>query len=93
MNRNSKSNEGNSNSSGNTSKTDQSAFNTGSLTSNVSVATNESIKIIAESIGISNLSDEACRDLASDLTFVVKSILNVNIHFDFYLFLLNALDF
>lgn len=76
MNRNSKSNEGNSNSSGNASKTDQSAFNTGSLTSNVSVATNESIKIIAESIGISNLSDEACRDLASDLTFVVKSILN-----------------
>jgi hypothetical protein len=47
------------------------------LTNNVPVATHDSIKFIAESIGITNLSEEACRDLASDLTFVVKSILNV----------------
>jgi hypothetical protein len=48
------------------------------LLTNTMVATNESIKLIAESIGISNLSDEAARDLASDLTFIVKSILIVN---------------
>jgi len=48
---------------------------TSSTTGNSTVATNESIKIIAESIGISNLSDEASRDLASDLTFIVKLII------------------
>jgi hypothetical protein len=37
-----------------------------------------SIKHIAESTGISNLSDEACRELASDLTFTLKSLLLVN---------------
>lgn len=36
----------------------------------------DSIRSIAESIGISNLSDEACRDLVQDLTFTVKSLLN-----------------
>ena len=51
---------------------------TSSTTGNSTVATNESIKIIAESIGISNLSDEASRDLASDLTFIVKLIILVN---------------
>lgn len=44
---------------------------------NAQVATNESIKTIAESIGIGNLSDEACRDLVSDLSFTVKLILYV----------------
>jgi hypothetical protein len=36
------------------------------------------IKHIGESIGISNLSDEACRELASDITFTLKSLLLVN---------------
>ena len=49
-----------------------------STAGNTMVATNESIKIIAESIGISNLSDEASRDLASDLTFIAKLIILVN---------------
>ncbi|CAF0770535.1 unnamed protein product [Brachionus calyciflorus] len=42
---------------------------------NVLCATNDSIKLIAESIGINNLSEEACRELANDLTFTVKSLL------------------
>lgn len=76
MNRNTKANSGEN---ANNTKSDQSASSAGGqLTSNIAVATNDSIKIIAESIGISNLSEEACRDLASDLTFIVKSILNVN---------------
>jgi len=41
------------------------------------VATNESIKLIAESIGVTNLNEEATRELASDLTFIVKSIIAV----------------
>jgi hypothetical protein len=44
---------------------------------NPQAATNESIKSIAESVGIGNLSDEACRDLVSDLSFTIKLILNV----------------
>ncbi len=39
------------------------------------VATNETIKVVAESIGITNLNEESARELASDLTFIVKSIL------------------
>jgi hypothetical protein len=42
-------------------------------------STVESIKSIAESIGISNLSEEACREVVSDLTFTIKSILQVKI--------------
>ena len=42
---------------------------------NLLVATNESIKLVGESVGISNLTDEACRELASDLTFTIKSML------------------
>lgn len=38
-------------------------------------ATVESIKSIAESIGLSNLSEEACREVVSDLTFTIKSML------------------
>lgn len=45
------------------------------LLNNPMVATNESIKLIAESIGVSNLNEEATRELASDLSFIVKSIL------------------
>ena len=45
--------------------------------SNLIAATNESIKSIAETIGIANLSEEACRELAADLTFTIKSILIV----------------
>jgi histone H3/H4 len=44
-------------------------------TKNPPVASSDSIRLIGESIGISNLSEEACRDLASDLTFTIKSIL------------------
>jgi hypothetical protein len=40
-------------------------------------ATVESIKSIAESIGLSNLSEEACREVVSDLTFTIKSMLQV----------------
>lgn len=43
----------------------------------VNASTVESIRSIAESIGISNLSDEASRDVVSDLTFTIKSILQV----------------
>lgn len=75
MNRNNSSSKSNQNENSTNNKADQSNSN---LTNNVVVATNESIKLIAESIGISNLSEEACRDLASDLTFVIKSILNVS---------------
>jgi hypothetical protein len=42
-------------------------------------ATVESIKSIAESIGLSNLSEEACREVVSDLTFTIKSILQVQL--------------
>lgn len=45
---------------------------------NVIAAGNDSIKLMAESIGINNLSEEASRELANDLTFVIKSILLVN---------------
>ncbi len=38
---------------------------------------NESLKMMAESIGISNLGDDACRELAIDLAFTLKSILTV----------------
>ena len=44
---------------------------------NTMVATTESIKCIAESIGVSNVNEEASKELASDLTFIVKSILVV----------------
>ncbi len=47
------------------------------LQANPVVATNESIKLIAESIGVTNLNEEATRELASDLTFIVKSIIAV----------------
>lgn len=46
--------------------------------SNLAVSTHESIKLMAESIGISNLSDEACREIVNDLTFTVKSIIIVS---------------
>ena len=60
------------------STTGQSSSTTSSAptnSSNLLVATNESIKLVAESVGISNLTDEACRELASDLTFTIKSML------------------
>jgi hypothetical protein len=38
---------------------------------------NDSIKMMAESIGITNLGDDACRELSIDLTFTLKSILMV----------------
>jgi hypothetical protein len=41
-----------------------------------------SIKNIAETIGISNLTDEASRDLASDLMFSLRSIIIVSVKVD-----------
>lgn len=52
-----------------------SGTNKQSLLNNPMVATTESIKIIAESVGVGNLNEEAARELSSDLTFIVKSIL------------------
>ena len=46
-----------------------------SHSTNLLVTTNESIKLIAESIGISNVTDEGCREISNDLTFTIKSIL------------------
>lgn len=37
----------------------------------------DSIKLMAESIGIANLNDEAVKEIISDLTFTLKSILLV----------------
>jgi high-affinity Fe2+/Pb2+ permease len=58
-------------------KNSQSNQNKTLITSTVLAASNESIKLIGESIGITNLSDEGCRYLTSDLTFTIKSILLV----------------
>lgn len=48
-----------------------------------------SIKNIGESIGILNLSDDACRELASDITFTLKSLLLVvdfpSVHLRYYI--------
>lgn len=44
-------------------------------TSSCNVATNESIKLVAESVGISNLNEDACKEVVNDLTFTIKSIL------------------
>lgn len=53
--------------------------NSSVILNNSMVATNETIKIVSESIGITNLNEESARELASDLTFIVKSILTVGI--------------
>jgi hypothetical protein len=67
---------GTSSASNNISSSTTTSSNTATANSNnLLVTTNESIKLIGESIGISNLSDEACREIASDLTFTIKSIL------------------
>lgn len=55
------------------------ATNSSVILNNSMVATNETIKIVSESIGITNLNEESARELASDLTFIVKSILTVGI--------------
>lgn len=56
-------------------KADQSQASNSNQTAQA--ATNESIKTIAESVGVGNLTDEACRDLVSDLSFTIKLILYV----------------
>jgi len=38
----------------------------------------ESIKVIAESIGVGNLPDEAAKELAEDVTYRLKDIIQVN---------------
>lgn len=45
--------------------------------SNQPAATIESIKVMAETIGISNLNDEAAKEVVNDLTFTLKSIILV----------------
>lgn len=39
----------------------------------------ESIKVIAESVGISTLSDEAAKEISDSATFRLKLVLQVNI--------------
>lgn len=48
-----------------------------SLLINQAVSTHETIKQVAESIGISNLADDGAKEILSDLTFTVKMILLV----------------
>lgn len=38
----------------------------------------ESIKVIAESIGVGNFPDEAAKDLAEDVSYRLKEIIQVN---------------
>lgn len=38
----------------------------------------ESMKIIAESVGVSNLSDEAAKLLADDVTYRLKTLIQVS---------------
>lgn len=38
----------------------------------------ESIKVIAESIGIGNLPDDAAKDLAEEVSYRLKEIIQVN---------------
>lgn len=45
--------------------------------SNLPAATAESVKLMAESIGIGNLNDEAAKEIVTDLTFTIKSIILV----------------
>ena len=47
--------------------------------SHVLATSSESIRLVAESVGINNLTEESCRELASDLTFTLRSILTVRI--------------
>lgn len=47
------------------------------LTSNLPVATIESVKLMAESIGIANLNDDAAKEVINDLSFTLKFILLV----------------
>lgn len=49
------------------------------LLTNLAVTTSESVKLIAETIGINNLNDEAAKEVVNDLTFTLKSILLVNL--------------
>lgn len=39
----------------------------------------ESIKVIAESIGIGNLPDDAAKDLAEEVSYRLKEIIQVNV--------------
>lgn len=41
----------------------------------------DSMKVIAESIGIGNLPDEAAKELADDITYRLKHIIQVSINF------------
>lgn len=45
--------------------------------SNQAAASVESIKLMAESIGIANLNDEATKEVINELTFTIKSIILV----------------
>ena len=39
----------------------------------------ESMKVVAESIGINNLPDDAAKELSDDVSFKLKMIIQVNI--------------
>lgn len=43
----------------------------------------ESMKVVAESIGINNLPDDAAKELSDDVSFKLKMIIQVNLNFFF----------
>ena len=44
----------------------------------------ESMKVIAESIGVGNLPDEAAKDLAEDVSYKLKEIIQVYLFFNYF---------
>lgn len=54
-----------------------SANSSSTLASNLPVASVEAIKIMAESIGISNLNEEGAKEIVNDLSFTLKFIILV----------------
>lgn len=49
----------------------------------------ESIKVIAESIGVGNFPDEAAKDLAEDVSYRLKEIIQVNCIYSIPMYNLN----
>lgn len=49
----------------------------------------ESIKVIAESIGVGNFPDEAAKDLAEDVSYRLKEIIQVCIPFNYNNYTIN----
>ena len=62
-----------------TSLTSSASANSTALSLSNTLMSNDSFKLIAESIGITNLGEDACKELAMDLAFTLKSILIVSL--------------